>query len=99
MNAPERITAVGVFPDRTHAEYAVGDLYRHGFRAEQIGLLIPDAGPVVEPPAVEPGTWAEEGAAVGAVTGGALGSLLGVTLTGLALPGVGAVLAGGLLAA
>jgi len=95
----EKTTAVGVFADRTHAEFAVEELLRHGFLADQIGFLTPDAPSGVEVPPPQPGTKAEEGAAVGATAGAALGGLLGAALATGAIPGVGPVLAGGLLAA
>src|SRR5690242_19367167 len=58
-----------------------------------------DAGPAVEPPPIETKTKAGEGAAAGAVGGGVLGGLLGAALATVVLPGVGPVLAGGLLIA
>jgi hypothetical protein len=94
MKPEEKTTAVGVFADRTHAEFAVEELLRHGFLADQIGFLTPDAPSGVEAPPPRPGTKAEEGAAVGATVGG----LLGAALATVAFPGVGPVLAGGLLA-
>jgi hypothetical protein len=91
-------TAVGVFPDLSHAEYAVEELRRNGFGADQIGFLVSDATRGVEPPTVDPGTKAGEGATVGTVAGVTLGALLGAALATVALPGVGLVIAGGLLA-
>ncbi|MGH7170980.1 MAG: general stress protein [Gemmataceae bacterium] len=97
MNTPERITAVEVFADRTHAEYAVAELRRHGFAAEQIGILTSDAASEVEPPP-HAGTKAEEGAAAGAAAGATLGGLVGAALATAVIPGVGVAIAGGLLA-
>ncbi len=99
MAATDRTTAAAVFQDRSHAERAVEELVRAGFAAEQIGVMALDAGPVVEPPAVETKTKAGEGAAAGAVSGGVLGGLLGAAVATVVLPGVGPVLAGGLLIA
>jgi hypothetical protein len=100
MTATERDTAVGVFADRTHAEMALDELHRHGFTADQIGVVIPDGSEKVEVPAVDTDqealVW--EGAVAGAGTGVALGGLLGAALTMAALPGVGAAIVGGLLA-
>ncbi len=98
MNAPERITAVEIFADRTHAEYAVEELRRHGFKDEQIGFLTSDTATTVEPSVPLPGTKAEEGAATGAVAGAAVGSLVGAALATAFIPGVGAVIACGLMA-
>lgn len=98
MNTPERITAVEVFADRSHAEYAVEELRRHGFTEDQIGFLTSDRASSIEPPAPVPGTKAEEGAAAGAVAGAAVGGLLGAALATAAIPGVGLVIAGGLMA-
>jgi hypothetical protein len=88
---------VAVFADRSHAEYAVEELCRNGFGSEQIGVVIPDAGPVEAPP-LDPGTKAVKGLEVGAAAGIALGGLLGAALCTAILPGVGPVLAAGLLA-
>jgi hypothetical protein len=97
MKPGEKTTAVGVFADRTHAEYAVEELLRSGFTANQIGFLTPDAPAGVEAPPSPPSTKAEEGAAVGATAGAAVGGLLGAALATVAIPGVGPVIAGGLL--
>ena len=98
MNTPERITAVGIFVDRTQAESAVEQLRQHGFRDEQIGLLTPSGTVNVEPPPPLTGTKAEEGAATGAVAGAAVGGLLGAALATSIIPGIGPVIAGGLMA-
>lgn len=98
MKTVERITAVEIFADRTHAEYAVEELRRHGFLDKQIGFVTPDTARAVEPPAPLPGTKAEEGAATGAVAGAAVGSLVGAALATAVIPGVGAVIAAGLMA-
>ena len=66
MAATDRATAVGVFADRSHAEYAVEELCQAGFPPDQIGFLVPDAAAGVEMPSLEPGTKAEEGATLGA---------------------------------
>jgi hypothetical protein len=93
----DRQGLVGVFSDRGQAEKAVEDLRRAGFREDQIGY-----------------TWRNEnkgstgttdtdagniagGAATGAISGGILGGLIGAA-TALLIPGVGPVLAGGILA-
>jgi hypothetical protein len=93
----ERGTAVGVFPDRTHAEYAVAQLQASGFAPEQIGFLVPDEATGVEVPPLDPGNKAEEGAGLGAAAGGVLGGLVGAALASVAIPGIGPVIAGGIL--
>jgi hypothetical protein len=95
MTTDGRTTAVGVFQDRAHATRAVEELYDHGFTPDQVGVLVPDGGEVVEAPEVHRRTRAEEGA----VAGGALGGLLGAAVASLVVPGFGPVIAGGLLAA
>lgn len=98
MNDNERTTAVGVFEDRRHAHIAVEELIRTGFALEQIGFVMPDERPVVDPPQLRHHTRAEEGATAGVASGGVLGSLLGAALVTAVIPGVGPVLIGGLLA-
>jgi hypothetical protein len=93
------VTAVGVFADRNHAEYAVEELQRRGFSADQISILIPDAASGIEAPPHGGKTKAGEGAATGAAAGAALGGLVGVALVTAIVPGVGPVLTSGLLAA
>jgi hypothetical protein len=99
MATTGRTTAAAVFEDRSHAEYAVQQLLAAGFAPEQVGLMVLDPGPVVEPPPIHTRTKAGEGAAAGAVRGGVFGGLLGAALATVILPGVGPVLAGGLLVA
>ncbi len=105
MARTEPTTVVGVFERPGQAEEAVGQLRRLGFRDDQIGLAYRDeaaagradaarmadeGGPAPE----EGGTRAEEGAAAGAAVGGVLGAA-----AALLLPGLGALLAAGTLAA
>ncbi len=97
MATMSRSTAVAVFEDRSHAEYAVQELLRGGFGQDQIGVMALDGGPVVEAPPLATKTKAGEGAATGAVGGGVLGGLLGAALATVVVPGVGPVLAAGLL--
>lgn len=97
MTTPDRVTAVGHFSDRTHAEHAVAELQANGFQPEQIGFLIPGGDAKIELPPQDPGNRAEAGAGVGALTGGALGGLLGAALATAIIPGVGPVIAGGIL--
>jgi hypothetical protein len=97
MATTERKTAVGVFDDRRHAHYAVEELQRAGFTADQIGAVAPDGGPIEVPP-LNPGTKAGEGAAKGVAAGMAIGGLVGAALAAGVIPGIGPVIAAGLLA-
>jgi hypothetical protein len=97
MAEGECVTAVVDFPDRTHAEYAVEQLLAGGFAPEQIGFLVPEGSTEVEVPPLDPGNKAEEGAGVGAAAGGVLGGLVGAALASTVIPGIGPVIAGGLL--
>ena len=97
MAESQRVTAVAVFPDRTHAEVALEELRASGFPPEQIGFLVPDGSAGVEVPPLDPGNKAEEGAGVGAAAGGLLGGIVGAALATAVIPGVGPVIAGGLL--
>ncbi len=96
MTSSKPPPVVGVFEDRRSAEKAVEELHRAGFHNDQIGVVVRD-GEAADQPVVEADVHAEEGAAVGAVTGGVLGTLLGVGIA-LSLPGVGSLLAAGILA-
>jgi hypothetical protein len=88
--------AVGVYQDRRHAHLAVERLAAAGFCADDIGFVMPEGDPLVEPPPMPQESKAAEQAATGAAAGGALGGLLGAALA-TAIPGVGPVIAGGLL--
>jgi hypothetical protein len=94
-----RSTVAGVFKDRHDAERAIEALRDAGFTREQIGIALRDRtaqGEMVE----ETGTHAADGAAAGIVGGGLLGALAGflVATGALAIPGIGPVVAGGVLA-
>ena len=96
MLTSTRSLAIGVFPDRAQAERAVEELHRAGFRSEEIGFVTRDGTHLVTD-ATSTEVRAESGAAAGAVTGGILGALLG-GVAALSIPGLGPVLAAGLLA-
>jgi hypothetical protein len=97
MTTSERSTVVGVFHDRTHAEQAVDELRRRGFRDEQIGVAARSGDHAAAVAEGEETKWAA-GAAAGAVGGGATGTLLGVAVAAGLIPGIGPVIAGGTLA-
>jgi hypothetical protein len=90
---------VGVFDDRAMAERAVDELHRAGFGEDQIGFVIRGADDVRGGMIVDAeGTKDGKGAVTGAVTGGMLGGILAAAIAVL-IPGVGPVLAGGVMAA
>jgi len=95
---------VGVFETRAEAERVIEELHRMGFAEGDIGYAIRDAGAATEAGAAPgeevhlPAPEAAAGsAATGALTGGLLGGLIGAAAA-LVVPGVGPVLAGGILA-
>ncbi len=90
---------VGVFDDRLAAERAVDALEQAGFSDQQIGFAIRGADEVRGGMITDAvGTKDGKGALTGMVTGGMLGGVLAAAVS-LLLPGVGPVLAGGVLAA
>ncbi|MGH7231389.1 MAG: general stress protein [Nitrospiraceae bacterium] len=89
----------GLFPDLASAKNAVRALKAARFTEEQIGLAMrnrTDEGELIG----ETGTKAGEEAVKGALGGGLLGGLAGFLVAAgvLAVPGIGPVLAGGVLA-
>lgn len=101
-NAAGRTTSrvvVAILADRDDAERAVRALHDAGFARDSIGVAMRDRsveGKVIQ----ETGSRAAEGAAVGAMSGGVLGGLVGLLVGAgaLAIPGIGPVIAGGVLA-
>lgn len=89
----KRSTYVGVFDDRNSADKAARDLRTAGFKDDEIGYAWKDDKGVHK----EGETKAGEMAAGGAVTGAALGGLIGAAAAGL-IPGIGPIVAGGILA-
>ena len=89
-------TVAGVFTKRADAERAATRLEALGIPRDRITLLAPgaDARHVPTDEGERPGT----GAALGALVGGAAGFPLGAAVT-LLVPGVGAVVASGLIGA
>lgn len=98
-NTPQETTGrtvVGLFHHRSAAERAIRDLRNAGFEKERIGVAMQDRveqGDLLADTGGEPA----EGAAKGAVSGGLVGGLIGL-LGSLLVPGIGPVLAGGVLA-
>jgi hypothetical protein len=90
---------VAIFEDRNAAEIAVDNLRQAGFDEDSLGFAIRGSDAVLGGMLVD-----AEGAkdAKGAVTGAAAGAAIGGTLAAvgaLLIPGVGPVLAGGVIAA
>src|SRR5579859_1932747 len=94
MESTQRQTVVGIFDDRYDAEKAIAALHQAGFTAEQIGFVRRD-GEAVAGTTVIGDTHPANGAGVGA--GAVIGGVLGAAAA-LFIPGVGPVLAGGILA-
>jgi hypothetical protein len=93
-------TVAALFHDRAQAQAAIEELKASGFDEKHIGIAMRDrdeAGELAE----EMGTLAVETTATGAVTGGLMGSLVGllIGIGSLVIPGVGPVIAGGVLGA
>lgn len=83
-----RSTYVGLFEDRTDAERAAEALRAEGFKDDEIGYAWKDDGGTHKV-----GDSAVKGAATGAVAGGLLGAAAAVLI-----PGIGPIVAGGILA-
>ena len=94
-----RHVVAGLFGSRDAAERAIMDLKNAGFSGSDIGIAMRDRNAQGEL-VTDTGTHAAEGAVGGALAGGALGGILGflVGAGALAIPGVGPVVAGGMLA-
>src|SRR5687767_1445329 len=102
---PNMEVVTGVFESRADAERAVNELRGLGVAAEKVGLLTPDSRsdsvergvPVTD--TEEPGMGSAMGAAVGGAMGAAGGATLGLAVATLAVPGVGPVIAFGMIGA
>ncbi len=89
-------TVVGVFPNRTEAERALGELRQAGLREDQLGLAVgpvPAAEPERDPPGHTGWDHAGDGAGMGTLVGACVTGVLTGTLAGM-LPGA---VVGGLL--
>jgi hypothetical protein len=94
MAIQERTIVVGVFEDRDAASCAVEGLKRLGLTDNDIGYILRDQKVSTTEPQVE---TPQDAAVGGAVAGGLVGAILGAAVA-LLIPGVGPVLAGGVLA-
>jgi hypothetical protein len=91
----------GLFKTRVAAEAAVDALIKRGYTREEISVLMSDATRSKEF-AIETGTHAAQGAGIGGAVGGTLGAVIAAIVavgTNVALPGLGLVIAGPLVAA
>jgi len=88
----------GLYNDVSTAEVGVRRFRDAGYPGERIGIVSRDAA--AKEVAEDTGAKAAGGAATGAVAGGVLGGLTGllVGIGALAIPGIGPVVAGGVLA-
>ena len=94
----QRSTVVGVFEDRGHADQAVADLKKAGFRDDQIGVAMRHAEGHAGASTTGTGeTEAGEGAVTGALTGLGLGALAGLGVLSGVIPVIGPAIAGGTL--
>jgi hypothetical protein len=95
----------GVFKSRNDAENAVGALRSLGIPEKKIGVLSPDSSPerletgVPVSDTEDPGMGKAMGAAVGGAMGAAGGATLGLAAASLAIPGIGPVIAFGMVGA
>ncbi|HEY6118412.1 MAG TPA: hypothetical protein VIV66_00560 [Pyrinomonadaceae bacterium] len=96
---------VGIFDSRADAERAIQKLYALGIPNTRIGLLTPGTSekrvessiPITD--AEPPGIGKAMGATVGGAMGVAGGATMGAAVASLLVPGVGPVIAGGLIGA
>ncbi|HEX2173522.1 MAG TPA: hypothetical protein VHL09_13885 [Dehalococcoidia bacterium] len=92
-------TLIGVFDDRDHAERALEELRSAGFRDDQLGVVLRGEETGADAAKSEAGDDpAEDGTLTGALTGGTIGGLIGAGAA-LLVPGIGPILAGGILTA
>src|SRR5205814_4752052 len=98
MFLPNKNTLIGIFDDRLEAGKAVKDLEELGFSAGDIGYVVRgkdvgEGGMITDTVGAKDG----RGALTGAVSGALGGGIVAAAVTAL-LPGVGPVLAAGMLA-
>ena len=99
MSVPTCSTVVGVFNERSEADWAIDDLGKAGFRNDQIGVVTrdPQEKTVVEHRG-EGGTNTGHGAFAGTVTGAGIGGVVGLGVLAGVLPVIGPAIAAGTLA-
>jgi hypothetical protein len=91
---------LGIFNDKADAEAAITDFENDGYNPKEISILVKD-GVVQQEIARTTGANVASGIAEGATTGGVVGGVLGllVGLGAITIPGIGAFLIGGPIAA
>jgi len=90
-------TVVGVFADRAHADKAVADLQKAGFRQDQIGVAMRHEAANASTTVAEDGSHAESGAVTGILTGLGLGALAGLGVLAGVIPVIGPAITAGTL--
>ncbi|HEX8853644.1 MAG TPA: hypothetical protein VF754_09165 [Pyrinomonadaceae bacterium] len=91
----------GLFKTRVAAEAAVDAIIRRGYTRDDISVLMSDATKSKEF-AIETRTHAADGAGIGGAVGGTVGAVIAALVaagTSIALPGLGLVIAGPIVAA
>jgi hypothetical protein len=97
MHSQQPSTVVGVFEDRRHADEAVNEILRAGFRDDQIGVARRHDKFKADAVSAEPASHAGTGAVTGAVTGLGLGALAGLGVVSGVIPVIGPAIAAGTL--
>lgn len=90
-------TVLGIFQDRADVETAIDKFKSEGFKPEDISIVMKDAKEAQEI-GDDTGANVAGGAVSGATTGAVLGGIAGL-VAGIAIPGAGAFLIGGPIAA
>jgi hypothetical protein len=83
---------VGVFTDRAEATKACDELFRLGFRRDQIELVPPEGHGAIKPSEAGPKLKAKAGAALGGLIGALIGCLVGTLAATGAIPGIPPIL-------
>lgn len=97
-------TVAGIFQSRSQAEQAIENLRALGLSDENLSLLAPGAEEQVEPDVPtsdteQPGMGNALGGLVGGAMGAASGMTLGAAAASLLVPGVGPIMAAGIIGA
>lgn len=92
-------TVIGIFSDKQQAEAAINSLELKGYNPKDLSVIVKDSTPLGE--TGSKGGSIAQGAVSGATAGGVLGGLAGllIGLGAISIPGVGALLIAGPIAA